>query len=307
VRFAVAYWGAGTVARLGIPAVAERDVQIVCDLLSGACNPCEVRRLRSVLGNGRVLTHDRLHAKVWWTDRGALIGSSNASANGLALEGGETSGLVEANLLVTDPPTLTAVELWLGGTVLPEAREITEADLERAEALWKARRTARPMRGPAVGTSLLEALRVDPDLLRDRRIAVWAYEHDGLDDWAEAELEAEREARGQRGIYCWQNVDKPYPEPGTHIIEFDVKGKSKARFDGIYQILRDVPVRRSKKGVLVFCRRVRGIEGLGIPPAERKAWQEAAVLAADSAADGEWEGDVGRFAREYLFRDKAVR
>ena len=85
-RLAVAYWGSGAVARFGLNAVRKRtvDIEITCDLMSGACNPSEVKKLIKLFGPDRVRTRDRLHAKAWITDVGCVLGSSNASANGLA-------------------------------------------------------------------------------------------------------------------------------------------------------------------------------------------------------------------------------
>jgi hypothetical protein len=92
VRVAVAYWGSGSFKwfeRFDAESLASKDVVIVCDLMSGACNPDEIERLQKTLGKPGVRTRDRLHAKVWLTDRGAIVGSSNVSANGLGFEGDE--------------------------------------------------------------------------------------------------------------------------------------------------------------------------------------------------------------------------
>jgi hypothetical protein len=101
IRAAVAYWGADAMEQLGIEGLAGRDVIIICDLMSGACNPDEIERLQKYLGRQRVLMRDNLHAKVWLTEKGAIVGSSNASANGLGFERAELRGSIEANLLPT--------------------------------------------------------------------------------------------------------------------------------------------------------------------------------------------------------------
>jgi hypothetical protein len=46
LRVAVAYWGGGSVDRLDIKSVAGNDTTIVCDLMSGACNPIEIECLQ---------------------------------------------------------------------------------------------------------------------------------------------------------------------------------------------------------------------------------------------------------------------
>jgi phosphatidylserine/phosphatidylglycerophosphate/cardiolipin synthase-like enzyme len=116
IRVAVAYWGAGAVDQLAIADLHGRDMIVLCDVMSAGCNPKEIKRLQKILGKQRVLTRNRLHAKVWLTDRGAILGSSNASANGLGHEGDETKGLVEANILIEDRSALTSIERWFEDT-----------------------------------------------------------------------------------------------------------------------------------------------------------------------------------------------
>ena len=59
-----------------------KNVRIICDLLSGACNPVEIEKLKGLDGV-RVRTRDRLHAKVWIGGNDVIVGSANASHNGL--------------------------------------------------------------------------------------------------------------------------------------------------------------------------------------------------------------------------------
>src|SRR5258708_2971360 len=104
-KLAVAFWGEGAVERLGV----RRDhleVEIICNLESGACNPAEIRRLIAMAPAVRIRSNPRLHAKLYWTANCAVVGSSNASANGLAVEGRPLAGWAEANVLVEDSPTL---------------------------------------------------------------------------------------------------------------------------------------------------------------------------------------------------------
>jgi len=55
---------------------------------------------------------DNLHAKVVHTSTQALVGSANLSANGLNLEGEESSGWREAGYLVRDGQQLAAIRDW---------------------------------------------------------------------------------------------------------------------------------------------------------------------------------------------------
>ena len=91
IRIAVAYWGAGVSKRIGLLGLNNCDIEIVCDLLSGSCNPDEVAKLRDTLGNDRVLKCPKLHAKVWLVEGSCILGSSNASAFRMSRASSETS------------------------------------------------------------------------------------------------------------------------------------------------------------------------------------------------------------------------
>lgn len=304
-RIAVAYWGEGAIARLGIETLAGRDVLIVCDIASGACNPHEVEQLQKMLGKERVLMCDRLHAKVWLTDQGAIIGSSNASANGLGDEGTETLGLIEANVLVNHPATLEAIERWFNQSVLEGARKIGPADIEAARDRWKKRRRGRPV---PHGRSLLQALRHDASRLADRDIDIWIWEHSDRDTWAEKALADKRKAVRNSNIDCWQHIAKKHIKPGGHVIEFDWNGRTKtAKFIGIWRMLSDDTVRYKGRSNVVFCLKAKGIDGLDIPRGERQVWRDAATRAMKVRGTDGFECDVVKFAQRFLITSRSVR
>jgi hypothetical protein len=293
VRAAVAYWGNGAVERLGIKLVKNDDVQVVCDVLSGGCNSREVKSLRKVVGEDRVKTCDRLHAKVWLTDEAAVIGSSNASANGLGYDGDEVAGLVEANILVDVGPTLAEITRWFDDKVVPGARPITDADLKRARPRWKERRARRPA---PEGKSILEELIRDPAAFADRDFLVWAEHLPDLDDWADKMLEAERKERRNSRLYCWEDVEEPIPQAATYILEFDVVGKNRrAKYVDFWKVVGLVE-RKGGKGNIMLCKPVKDYHNL--PPGDKKAWANAATRAVKST--GEWEGDIESFGRQFL-------
>src|ERR1700680_1254899 len=99
-RMAVAFWGEGAIEHLGL--LGKRSaVTIICNLRSGGTNPNEIR---SVMAAGiHVSQCDTLHAKVYLFDNHVIIGSSNASANGLSFQGTEVSGWIEANVIFNEP------------------------------------------------------------------------------------------------------------------------------------------------------------------------------------------------------------
>ena len=82
VSVAVAYWGTGAAKRTGIARHPNpRQIRLICDLLSGFCNPKEIESLIRL--GVRVRTLDRLHAKVWISEDDIVVGSANSSVNAL--------------------------------------------------------------------------------------------------------------------------------------------------------------------------------------------------------------------------------
>ena len=109
--------------------------QIACNLQSSACNPYVIEDLKNAQGV-TVRSHPRLHAKIYATNKFAIIGSSNASSNGLAIEGPPESW-IEANVISDDPATVRSAfalfqEIWDS----PETSKITSAALTEAKKLW---------------------------------------------------------------------------------------------------------------------------------------------------------------------------
>lgn len=140
-RLAVAFWGAGAISRLGLDR-SGLSAQVLCNLDSGACNPAELRKIRELPGIS-IRSHPSLHAKVYWTPEGAVLGSSNASTNGLALEGDAASGWAEANVRLADRGVLQEIEVWFD-RLFAAGYVISEADLNRAEEIWQERAKMAP-------------------------------------------------------------------------------------------------------------------------------------------------------------------
>ncbi len=289
-RAAVAYWGAGATKRLRIK--AGQDLTVVCDLMGGSCNPDEVRKLQSLIGPEKVRTHDRLHAKVWIGKAAAILGSSNASANGLCFEEKEASALVEANVRVQDSKVVAALDAWWNANVWRDARPITEENLQLASERFKQRRKRRPIWAKG---NLLSSLQHDPSAFADRGICVW------VQNWAKASQEAVgmveeiRTVRSDPGIDLWENIEDP-PAPGSTVIDFNV-GRGLPKLTGLWHILDDQPEYEDDYDGprLLLCRRVVSYEAL--PLGNEKAWRQAAKRA---SATGETEWSVDDFARRFL-------
>ena len=150
----VAFWGRGAdeLFRNVREDVIGR-IRIVCNLTSGGTNPRVIEELRN---RGFHVKHNSiLHSKVYWTNRGIVVGSANASANGLSLESVEQDGWLEAAIHSNEPTNIVSVgnyvdEIW------NTSDEITEQDLMNAKKKWKKR---RPPPRPNSDIDFITALR----------------------------------------------------------------------------------------------------------------------------------------------------
>lgn len=126
VKMAIAYWGADALTLLALDP-KRRNVEVICCLKGGKSDPEIIRKFGKLARQ-----HDQLHAKVIWTPTGAVVGSANASSNGLPEEESHSNGLLEAGIYLTDARQLAAIERWFG-KLFEQARSITPEDLEAAK------------------------------------------------------------------------------------------------------------------------------------------------------------------------------
>lgn len=158
IRCVVAFWGQG--ADDLVPKSSDASVQIVCNLLKGGTNPKVVAALQKRF-KGNIRMDNRLHAKVYWTETGVVLGSANASANGLAFQGDELNAWNEAAILSDDAELIAAVGSWFAVDIWPGAHPFNDADLRRANALWKPRRRARVIEDKSLEDALREGTYAD--------------------------------------------------------------------------------------------------------------------------------------------------
>jgi hypothetical protein len=167
---AVAFWGRGAAKSLGLDARSGGVTRIVLNAQSGACNPAELRLLVKLFGEG-VRTHASLHAKVYANEEAVLIGSANASANGLGFDGDdEVDGWAEACMYSRTPSVCAETSDWfekLWADSVPLSAEI----IKQADDLWRRARdlagrrnaSADPLSGGAF--VVISHLRCDADAL----------------------------------------------------------------------------------------------------------------------------------------------
>lgn len=185
VRIAVAFWGKGGGDLLGVDGGRSRP-RVICNLDSGACNPDELLGLKK---RTSLRTHAQLHAKIYWTPEAAIIGSSNASTNGLWGEGKESRGWREANILVRNSAIISEVGKWFDAQ-WEESAPVTVPMIEASRPLWDAGERRAP-RGRPIQQTLTDAFRCDPNHPAWARVKVALYS-EGLSDEAKDQAAAEQ-------------------------------------------------------------------------------------------------------------------
>lgn len=135
---AVAFWGHGVVTELfGGETLDRSDVQVICDLSMGATNPTALRALGAPNSKNIRYLND-LHAKVYISDFGAVIGSANASRNGIGFNQSDP-GLLEAGVFVPkNSDVWRAAAQWFD-LKFEKAQVIGDAELNEAQLEWDTR------------------------------------------------------------------------------------------------------------------------------------------------------------------------
>lgn len=233
VDIAVAFWGKGAVEELRIE--GGKPTRVICNLDSGACHPDEIEKLRNLLGPN-IKNCGSLHAKVYLTDNAVIVGSSNASSNGLAIAGAISSGWLEANIVLNQPDLLNDLRSWFDKT-WSRATSISAADIKIARLKWDNRSKStggKPLKKGKIG--LLEVLKERPDILETTKIYCVAYN----DDLGEGARKMRDEAKKDKkklpelkdfGKPWLSQPVKPY-EKNSWLIRCNFEKKSGGQIDG---------------------------------------------------------------------------
>jgi hypothetical protein len=169
VAMAVAFWGDGAEKMFnGWHGTSSR---LICNLALGGTNPDAIVKLQQ-LPNTEVRHLSDLHAKLIVTENHVIVGSANASANGLGLEAGEIAGWREAGIASTEAALVQSAEDWFEGQ-WASSKPITPSDLKRAKTEWEKRRHVRPRNDTS--KSFMEQT---AESLKDRPIYFVIYRHD---------------------------------------------------------------------------------------------------------------------------------
>lgn len=271
-KLAVAFWGDGANNKIGVTKRKE-ETRILCNLFSGGCNPDEIKKMLKPTVQMRYL--NGLHAKLYWTRGGMVVGSSNASANGLGDEGTELNGNVGLNVLLRSPSMLQQAEKWFDRLWDENCANIVDKDTAEA---------ARPAWRRFKQSTFLKALAANPNLFRGSKVRVLVYKDDFFNE--DEQLSLERDLRAQdlftkselvkmdeSGYYDFYLDGKEWPvNPGTIFIDFHWGSeKTSPKFQGIWRVRSQARWGKQRDGTrIVTCDSFDRLLGLRFPQSEQR-------------------------------------
>jgi hypothetical protein len=245
-KLAVAYWGSGATKEFGIKELADAEnIFVLCDLFSGSCNPKEIKAL---LDRGcKVKTIDGLHSKVYCSSNTAIIGSSNASANGFAFNNSPYGKNVEANVLVLERAFVLKVNDWFDhywNSAL--AKIITPLMLKDAQPLWHRNSYGKERQNSETLIELIDRKAILPNRINAKVLfysdsgaskkAIETYQNYGAGRYDEAQ----RRIIGNAYPFYEDSTDWPVTA-GSVYIDFSSPA-SKPVFGGIWKVRDDFAV-----------------------------------------------------------------
>lgn len=281
---AVAFWGSGAAQNLGLQDCA--NVRIICNLMSGATNPKEVRTLLE--RGAKVRQLNDLHAKIGVIDDMSFVGSSNMSTNGLGSED-SAARWQEANVVYGNArPEISEMfaEFWNAGT------KISEADLKAAMLIWAARKKANAaVAARHGGRSLVNVLRTAPADLDALNVRMVVYDT-VTDPKLICDLgDADKIARKRYGdafmVYReWHSMTTDART--AYLVDYDWPSEREIVGGGIYRRnVEDFPDFEHEGKVFHPCYKIKSIEGITFSRADRNAIKKAFHAYVEAGARGE--------------------
>lgn len=191
VDCAVAFWGPTVRATL-FPRWNEGGVRIVCDIAMG-CNSQVALTNLGAPENARLRVHDGLHTKMYLSASGAVVGSCNASLNGLGRDSVDPRNLEVGTFLPAGSKAWRDAKKWFDDLFANGSVGLDARQLARAPAI------ARDP-GPRIGPegrrsgSLLDLVRSYPESFHDTLLlGEWeGLEPDEVDEEQASYEDAER-------------------------------------------------------------------------------------------------------------------
>ena len=165
-------------------------------MFSGSCNPNEVQTLLDC-SNVKVRTLYGMHAKVWVNGDHVIVGSANASMNGLGFEHGGSN--VEAAVELRNRAEAKQVREWFKAN-WKVASKVDQQILAHAKNEWDKRQNNAPSR--IMNYHIGAYLWVDPDVVVESA-------------WREQNPDAD-----ESQSYYYFESEATVPQPSTVILDF---------------------------------------------------------------------------------------
>ena len=160
VRCAVAFIGKRAWEALKQPAA-----KIVCNVDGGSTSADGLEKLSEVLG-GKLRWTPNLHAKVYLSSNGAVIGSANFTGNGLGIPTMRGARLIEAATVhAADCAVFETASTWFD-RLYDDAKIVGDAEIDRARKLFRPENTTSTKLAPRTG-SILDLVERDPAAFND--------------------------------------------------------------------------------------------------------------------------------------------
>lgn len=281
---AVAFWGEGAVKELGLDE-KSRPIRVLLELQSGGTNPAEVRRLMK-LPHVKVKHLPRLHAKAYISQDGVLIGSTNASANGLGSEGSESTRWHELAVCTNEASVVRDANAWFDEK-WAAGHPIKPTQLDKAEREWRERQKSRPKadRGDADAKDILTAALNNPSEFRNRALFV-VVTTTGGDKKYDADCRNYYEKTGHEAL-GWQNWTA-IPKNATLICFTDYKGEG-FQWDEPKICYSPGKLNRHKSLVLVSASKLDD----GFKSGDLRKWSKALAVVKATVPKRRWSEDSG--------------
>lgn len=155
---AVSYWGEGATDALDLD--SRNQIRVVLDIEAGGTNPRELKVLRDRLGKENVKVLNNLHTKIYASKESAVVGSANASRNGLSFSG---NGNIEAAVYVVGKEAKKAYEFAKDQFFSGE--ETTDDHIDICRRRFRRRTTAFAEEGELQKIPLSDAILRKPEIL----------------------------------------------------------------------------------------------------------------------------------------------
>lgn len=289
IQLAIAFWGKGAMDALGLS--SKTNAEIICNLKMGGTNPFEIGKL--VHAGLDVYALDDLHSKIGVVGDLGFVGSSNASTNGMGIEGKGAPNWRELNVLFRDEEHVSDLRDKFEAYKICSGKALAPNDerLQNAERAWQLRqkvlRDTNPH--PKIKPSLIE--QVLNDTPKNALAGIYLVVHDEITDEEEARNfdAGQNEIKAQYGNHFEAYWD--WPElPIGYFISVERKSSGK-RYEvcGFYEMSEAFPSYQSSETTFQLVKEVNEIPGFsGFKTGEKRRWHK---IAKDLSSIDKYNGD----------------